>query len=142
MTLPLEALREKLEKFMTVLSPIEKSAVWARDHAARAPSSHQEFVRQADEDWGAYETAKEALLSVLVSRAEEEMVPHEFDARIPGEEDNDGHIWCSSCEYHRDHEIHTAPSSPPQDETPQGDPPSRIIDAALIRLVQEAKSCL
>ena len=44
---------------------------------------------------------------------DEEMVPHEFNARIPGEEDNDGHIWCADCEYHRDHEIHTTKVAEP-----------------------------
>ena len=39
--------------------------------------------------------------------ADEEMVPHEFNPRIPGEEDTDGHIWCEDCEYHRDHKIHS-----------------------------------
>jgi hypothetical protein len=39
---------------------------------------------------------------------DEEMVPHAFTSRTPYEPGDDRDIWCKDCEYHRDHQIHSA----------------------------------
>ena len=57
------ALRQRIADFLKALRPIEKSARWARDLSANSPSSHQELIREADEDWSAYEKAKTLLAS-------------------------------------------------------------------------------
>lgn len=54
-----------VDQFLKVLRPIEKSAAWAREQSERSPSSHQEFVRQADDNWRDYERVKDELEAAL-----------------------------------------------------------------------------
>ena len=49
------------------------------------------------------------------SPQDEEYVPHPFNSRTPYESGDDRDIWCSDCDYHRDHQIHLSvltPASP------------------------------
>ena len=39
---------------------------------------------------------------------DEELTPHTFHSCTPYEPGDDRDIWCKDCEYHRDHQIHTA----------------------------------
>lgn len=39
---------------------------------------------------------------------DEEMVPHAFVPRSSGAEGDDREVWCTDCEYHRDHPVHAA----------------------------------
>ena len=74
------ALREASQKFLVTLKPVEKSAEWSREQAERSPSSHQEFIRQAEDDWHAFEKAKGGLSSLLTDRSEEKVT--EFFTRM------------------------------------------------------------
>ena len=54
-----------VEQFLITLRPIEKSAAWAREYSAKSPSSHQEFIQQAVDNWRSYEQAKADLEAAL-----------------------------------------------------------------------------
>lgn len=45
-------------------------------------------------------------VTVRATVPDEEYEPHPFNSRTPYEPGDDRDIWCSDCEYHRDHPIH------------------------------------
>lgn len=62
---PRDPLLALVGNFLKALKPIEKSAAWSRERSAKSPSSHQEFIRQAADNWAAFETAKAKLEEAL-----------------------------------------------------------------------------
>lgn len=124
----LSAILLRVDEDKSIQSREESAAVLAQQQEALPPAdmpvycAHCEFQLDRCPDCGKTEWRIGDTAAAFAQQQEEEqehdeeMVPHSFDARTA----SDDEIWCSGCEYHRDHPIHTFPAAVLQ--SPQEEP--------------------